>query len=64
MSPAKSTKRNNKLSPFHLGFLYLHPTDPVFWALLSSLFQVTGKEEDMDQRGVAARGVGSDCGHC
>jgi hypothetical protein len=36
-------------------FLYLHPTDPVFWALLSSLFQVAGKEEDTDQRGVAAR---------
>lgn len=39
------------MSPFLLGFLYLHPTDP---ASLSSPFQIAGKEEDPNQRSVAA----------
>uniref|UniRef100_A0A6M2E9Q5 Uncharacterized protein n=1 Tax=Populus davidiana TaxID=266767 RepID=A0A6M2E9Q5_9ROSI len=40
---------------FFLVFLYLHPTDP---ASLSSPFQIAGKEEDPNQRGVAAVGEG------
>jgi hypothetical protein len=52
----KKHKTQQQVVPFPSRvFLYLHPTDPVFWASLSSLFQVAGKEEDTDQRGVAAR---------
>jgi hypothetical protein len=60
----KNTKHNNKPPLFISIFFHLHPTDPVFWTLISTLFQVAGKEEDTDQRGVTAGGVRSDCGYC
>jgi hypothetical protein len=61
----KKTQNTTTSRPFSSRFFFhLHPTDPVFWTLISTLFQVAGKEEDTDQRGVTAGGVRSDCGYC
>jgi len=61
----KKTQNTTTSRPFSSRFFFhLHPTDPVFWTLISTLFQVAGKEEDTDQRGITAGGVRSDCGYC
>jgi len=64
--PAKQKKHNSQqqAAPFHLGFFSSASYRSGFLDFVSTLFQVAGKEEDTDQRGVTAGGVRSDCGYC
>jgi hypothetical protein len=66
--PAKQKKKHKsqqQAAPFHLGFFFSSASyRSGFLDFVSTLFQVAGKEEDTDQRGVTAGGVRSDCGYC
>jgi hypothetical protein len=60
----KNTNHNNKPPLFISVFFSSASYRSGFLDFVSTLFQVAGKEEDTDQRGVTAGGVRSDCGYC
>jgi hypothetical protein len=60
----KNTNHNNKPPLFISVFFSSASYRSGFLDFVSTLFQVAGKEEDTDQRGVTAGGVRSDFGYC